>query len=82
MKMLGRGQRRLSSDSARGDEEKVWGSMVKQTLKRRRPDFSESSHGYRSFTELLKDAEARGIVKLELDEKSGGYIVTSIADAT
>ena len=66
----------------RGDEEKVWGAMVQQTLKRRRPDFSESFHGYRSFTELLKDAEARGIVGLELDEKSGGYIITSIADDT
>ena len=64
----------------RGDEEKVWGSMVKQTLKRRSPGFSESFHGYRSFTELLKDAEARGLVELEHDEKSGGYIITGVAE--
>jgi len=64
----------------RGDEEKVWGSMVKQTLKRRKPGFSESFHGYRSFTELLKDAEVRGLIELEHDEKSGGYIITSLAE--
>jgi len=64
----------------RGEEEKVWGSMVKQTLKRRNPGFSESYHGYRSFTELLKDAEARGMVELEHDEKSGGYIIIGLTD--
>lgn len=64
----------------RGEEEKVWGSMVKQTLKRRKPGFSESYHGYRSFTELLKDAEARGMVELKHDEKSGGYIITNLSD--
>jgi len=64
----------------RGDEEKVWGSMVKQTLKRLKPGFSESFHGYRSFNELLKDAEKRGLVDLEHDEKSGGYIITGVAE--
>ena len=64
----------------RGEEEMVWGSMVKQTLKRRRPGFSESYHGYRSFTELLKDAEDRDMVELEHDEKSGGYIIISLLD--
>ena len=64
----------------RGEEEKVWGSMVKQTLKRRRPGFSESYHGYRSFTDLLKDAEARGMVELEHDKKSGGYIIVNLID--
>jgi hypothetical protein len=59
----------------RDDEEKVWGSMVKQTLKRRKPGFSESYHGYRSFAELLEDAQARGLLDLEYDEKSGGYII-------
>lgn len=64
----------------RDEEEKVWGSMVKQTLKRRKPGFSESYHGYRSFTELLKDAEKRGMVELSHDEKSGGYIVIDFTD--
>jgi uncharacterized protein (TIGR00288 family) len=64
----------------RGEEEKVWASMVKQTLKRRKPGFSESYHGYRSFNDLLKDAETRGMVELEHDKKSGGYIVTDLFD--
>lgn len=59
----------------RDEEEKVWGSMVKQTLKRRRPGFSESYHGFRSFSELLQEAEKRGVLDLQHDEKSGGYIV-------
>ena len=59
----------------RGEEEKVWGSMVKQTLKRRHPGFSESYHGFRSFGQLLEEAQARGLLEMELDEKSGGYII-------
>jgi uncharacterized protein (TIGR00288 family) len=59
----------------RGSEEKVWGSMVKQTLKRRRPGFNESYYGFRSFSRLLEEAAARGLMELELDEKSGGYII-------
>ena len=59
----------------RGSDEKIWGSMVKQTLKRRRPGFSEQSAGYRSFNLLLEDMAGRGMIKLEHDEKSGGVIV-------
>ncbi len=59
----------------RGEEEKIWGSMIKQTLKRRNPGFSESYYGFRSFGELLEEAEARGILELERDEKSGGFVV-------
>jgi len=59
----------------RGEEEKVWGSMVKQTIKRRQPGFSESYHGFRSFGQLLEEAQGRGLLQLELDEKSGGYII-------
>ncbi len=62
----------------RGEEEKVWGSMVKQTLKRRHPGFSESYHGFRTFTHLLEDAETRGMLDLEYDKKSGGYIIKSL----
>jgi len=61
----------------RGSEEKIWGSMVKQTLKRRRPGFNESYYGFRSFNRLLEEAAARGLLKLEPDEKSGGYIIIS-----
>jgi hypothetical protein len=59
----------------RGEEEKTWGSMVKQALKRRLPGFNESYHGFSGFNELLEEAQARNLVKLEHDEKSGGYIV-------
>jgi len=61
----------------RGAEDKIWGSMVKQTLKRRRPGFNESYYGFRSFNRLLDEAAARGMIELEPDEKSGGYIIIS-----
>ncbi|MBK7764851.1 MAG: NYN domain-containing protein [Sulfuritalea sp.] len=64
----------------RGEEEKIWGSMVKQTLKRRKPGFSESYYGYRSFGELLEDAKKRKLLILERDEKSGQHIIRLPAD--
>ena len=63
----------------RGAEEKIWGSMIKQALKRRKPGFSESYYGFRSFNGLLEEAERRGVLALEGDEKSGGYIVRPVA---
>ena len=59
----------------RGQEEKIWGSMVKQTLKRRKPGFNESYYGYRAFSDLLEDAQKHQLIALELDEKSGGYLI-------
>jgi hypothetical protein len=59
----------------RGEEDKIWGSMVKQALKRRQPGFNESYYGFRSFSELLEEAEKRQLLALERDEKSGGYIL-------
>ncbi|MEX0731979.1 MAG: NYN domain-containing protein [Aquisalimonadaceae bacterium] len=59
----------------RGGDDKIWGSMVKQALKRRKPSFSESYYGFRSFSGLLEEAEARKLLTLERDEKSGGYII-------
>jgi uncharacterized protein (TIGR00288 family) len=61
----------------RGEEEKIWGSMIKQTLKRRHPGFNESYYGFKSFNSLLEEAAGRGLISLERDEKSGGYIVRS-----
>ncbi len=61
----------------RDESEKIWGSMVKQTLKRRRPGFSESYHGFKSFGQLLEQMAAAGLVTLRHDEKSGGYIIES-----
>jgi len=59
----------------RGEGEKIWGSMIKQTTKRRNPGFSESYYGFRSFNQLLEEAASRGILELERDDKSGGYLV-------
>jgi len=61
----------------RGEGEKIWGSMIKQTLKRRKPGFSESYYGFKSFGQLLEEAETQGILQLERDEKSGGFIIRS-----
>jgi uncharacterized protein (TIGR00288 family) len=61
--------------STRDAEDKIWGSMVKQALKRRRPGFNESYYGFRSFNKLLEDAAARKLLSLERDDKSGGYLI-------
>ena len=59
----------------REEDEKIWGSMIKQALKRQRPGFNETYHGFRSFSQLLEEAQARRLIELEKDEKSGGYII-------
>ncbi len=59
----------------------LWGSMVKQTLKRKRPMFNESYHGYESFTQLLEDAQERGLLKLQKEPKSGGYVILGFGPA-
>jgi uncharacterized protein (TIGR00288 family) len=59
----------------RGADEKIWGSMVKQALKRRQPGFNETYYGFRSFSRLLDEAATRGLLEMEEDEKSGGVIV-------
>ena len=62
----------------RGEEDKIWGSMVKQALKRRKPGFNESYYGFRSFSRLLEEARERRLLELEHDEKSGGYIIKTM----
>ncbi|MEE2624107.1 MAG: NYN domain-containing protein [Roseibacillus sp.] len=59
----------------RGNDEAIWGSMIKQALKRRNPGFNERAHGFRSFNEVLLEAEENGLLRLEADERSGGYTV-------
>jgi len=59
----------------RGESEAIWGSMIKQAIKRRHPGFNERAHGFRSFNDLLADAQRRGLLTLRPDEKSGGYTV-------
>jgi len=59
----------------RGGSEPIWGSMIKQAIKRRHPGFNERAYGFRSFNDLLADGEKRGLLALRADEKSGGYTV-------
>ncbi len=63
----------------RDAEEKVWGSMVKQAIKRRKPGFNESYYGFKTFGKLLEEARDRKLIDLEFDAKSGGYIITRVA---
>ncbi len=62
----------------RREDEPIYGSMIKQTLKRRHPGFNERAHGFRSFNDLLLEAQKRNLLKLEADAKSGGYIVRAV----
>jgi uncharacterized LabA/DUF88 family protein len=55
----------------------IWGSMIKQTMQRKQPYFSESYYGYKSFSELLEDAERHGLLSMKKDLKSGGYIIST-----
>ena len=65
----------------RENKESLWGSMVKETMKRKRPSFNESYYGFRTFSHLLEDAQRRGIVILRRDQKSGSYIVEDLGPA-
>jgi uncharacterized protein (TIGR00288 family) len=63
----------------RENKDVLWGSMIKQTMQRKRPSFSEGYYGYSTFSELLEDAEKKSIVKLNKDQRSGSYIVSGFA---
>lgn len=62
----------------RGNGDVIWGSMIKQTLKRRQPGFNESYYGFKSFGEMLESAEQSGVLHLEYDARSGGFIVRDV----
>jgi uncharacterized protein (TIGR00288 family) len=64
----------------RENKEILWSSMIKDAMKRKRPDFSERAHGYRAFSNLLEDAEKRGFITLRTDPTSGTYVVVGFAD--
>lgn len=66
----------------RGEEEKLWGSMVKQTMKRRRPGFTETAYGYRSFRELVEDAQRQNLLIMNRDEKTGQYTIRLSSEDT
>ncbi|MEZ4468010.1 MAG: NYN domain-containing protein [bacterium] len=56
-------------------DDNLWGSMVKQTIKRKQPQFAETFHGYRNFNRLLEDMRDRGLLEIQKEEKSGGYLI-------
>ena len=58
----------------RGESGKIWSSMLKEAIKRRKPDFNESYFGFRAFGNLLEEAQSRGLLELGRDEKSGTYV--------
>ena len=64
----------------RGEDETIWGSMVKQAVKRRKPGFNESYYGFKSFGALLEEGKKRGLLRLEREEKSGNYRIIDTAD--
>ncbi|MHB1422147.1 MAG: NYN domain-containing protein [Gemmataceae bacterium] len=64
----------------RENKEVLWSSMVKDTMKRKKPSFNESYHGYRTFSELLEDAQKEGLLELETDKRSRTYVVTRFGD--
>ena len=59
----------------RDEDERIWGSMIKQAIKRRSPGFNERAYGFRSFNDMLLEAEQRDMLRLDPDTKSGGYTV-------
>jgi uncharacterized LabA/DUF88 family protein len=65
----------------RGEGEKIWGSMVKQALKRRKPGFNESYYGFKAFSDLLEELKNRKLLSLERDDKSGGYLIRPASGA-
>lgn len=60
--------------SERGESGKIWASVLKSAIKRRKPDFSESYYGFRAFGNLLDEAQARGLLEVGRDDKSGAFV--------
>ena len=63
----------------RENKEVLWGSMIKQTMQRKRPSFNEGYYGYSTFSELLEDAKRKNVISLKRDQRSGNYVVTGFA---
>ncbi len=64
----------------RENKERLWSSMIKDTMKRKRPSFNETYYGYRTFSAMLEDAQQQGLLELDTDERSGTYVVTQFGD--
>ena len=63
----------------RENKEILWGSMVKQTMQRKKPTFNEEYYGYNTFSDLLEDAQKNDVIKIKKDVKSGSYVITGFA---
>jgi uncharacterized protein (TIGR00288 family) len=63
----------------RENKEILWGSMIKQTMQRKKPTFNEEYYGYNTFSDLLEDAQKNDIIKIKKDVKSGSYVITGFA---
>jgi uncharacterized protein (TIGR00288 family) len=66
----------------RENKEILYSSMIKDTMKRKQPQFNESYHGYRTFGDLLEDAQNRGLIRLSTDPRSGTYVVSGFGKET
>jgi len=64
----------------RENKEVLWSSLVKETMKRKKPSFNETYHGYRTFSALLEDAQKHHLVALDVDSRSGTYVVTGFGN--
>lgn len=71
----------LEAMAAERGSDRIFGSMIKQAIKRVRPQFSESFHGFKSFNAMLEAGQEAGLLTLDRDEKSGGYVVRPAASA-
>jgi uncharacterized LabA/DUF88 family protein len=67
--------------SERGDSGKIWASVLKNAIKRRKPDFNETYYGFRAFGNLLEEAQSRGLLEVGRDEKSGTFVYRSASVA-
>src|SRR5213595_1775065 len=64
----------------RENKEVLWSSMVKDTMKRKKPSFNETYYGFRTFSELLEDAQRECLLELDTDKRSRTYVVTRFGD--
>ena len=65
----------------RESKDVIWASMVKQTIKRKHPDFDEGYYGYGSFSQLITDMREQGLIEIEKDQKSGGFVITAVKES-
>ena len=64
----------------RENTEVMWGSLVKDTMKRKQPQFNEEYHGYSSFGKLLEDAQRHKLIKLRKDARSGTWVIEEMLE--